>query len=420
MFKRILILLGAALVGFAACLAAIRVSGSWSLFPNRDLNRSSDYVKEVLKIVNENYVDPSASGYDALARLSIHGMVDGLDPHSEYLESKDNEELEEDLDGEFGGIGIEVEAHKGAFAVIEPIPGSPGEKAGILSGDVLVSIEGKALERGLPMETVVTRLRGKPGTHVRVGLLRPATGARLSLDLVREVIKIESVRGARVIDGTTGYLQVTEFSDHTGEQFVAALNTLLKAGIDGLVIDLRNNPGGLIDAAVDVAEPFFKKGELVVYTQGRRPEDRDDYVSEADGAPLAIPVAVLINADTASAAEIVTGALKDTRRAVVVGERSFGKGSVQSIFTLKSGEGLRLTTAHYFTPSGALIHGVGITPQVEVIMSPDEDWKLGQQLARPDITDPAQFAERFGFAPIEDRQLEAALDVLRVARLFKK
>src|ERR1700690_4401094 len=178
MFKRILILLGAALVGFAACLAAIRVSGSWSLFPNRDLNRSSDYVKEVLKIVNENYVDPSAAGYDALARLSIHGMVDGLDPHSEYLESKDNEELEEDLDGEFGGIGI----------------------------------EGEALERGLPMETVVTRLRGKPGTHVRVGLQRPATGARLSLDLVREVIKIESVRGARVIDGTTGYLQVTEFS----------------------------------------------------------------------------------------------------------------------------------------------------------------------------------------------------------------
>jgi carboxyl-terminal processing protease len=420
MFKRILILLGAALAGFAACLAAIRVSGSWSLFPNRDLNRSSDYVREVLKIVNENYVDPSASGYDTLARLSIHGMVDGLDPHSEYLESKDNQELEEDLDGEFGGIGIEVESHNGAFAVIDPIAGSPGEKAGILRGDVIVSIEGKALERGLPMETVVTRLRGKPGTHVRVGLLRPSTGARMSLDLVREVIKVESVRGARVIDGTIGYVQVTEFSDHTGEQFIAALNTLLKAGIDSLVIDLRNNPGGLIDSAVEVAEPFFKKGELVVYTQGRKPGDRDDYVSEADGDPLSIPVAVLINADTASAAEIVTGALKDTGRAVIVGERSFGKGSVQSIFTLKSGEGLRLTTAHYFTPSGARIHGVGIAPQVEVVMSPEEDWKLSQQLARSDITDPGQFSERFGFAPIEDRQLEAALDVLRVARLYKK
>jgi carboxyl-terminal processing protease len=420
MFKRILILLAAALAGFAACLGAIRVSGSWSIFPNRDLNRSSDYVKEVLKIVNENYVDPGAADYDALARLSIHGMVDNLDPHSEYLESKDNQELEEDLDGEFGGIGIEVEAHNGAFAVIDPISGSPGERAGIQRGDVITSIDGRSLDRGVAMETVVTRLRGKAGTHVRLGLMRPGSGTRLSLDLVREVIKVESVRGARVIDGTTGYIQVTEFSDHTGEQFVAALNTLLKSGIDSLVIDLRNNPGGLIDAAVEVAEPFFKKGELIVYTQGRRPEDRDNYTSEADGDPLALPVAILINADTASAAEIVTGALKDTGRAVVVGERSFGKGSVQSIFTLNNGEGLRLTTAHYFTPSGALIHGVGITPQVEVVMSPEEDWKLSEQLARPDITDPGQFAERFGFAPIEDRQLEAALDVLRVAQLIRK
>jgi carboxyl-terminal processing protease len=420
MFKRILILLAAGLAGFAACLGAIRVSGSWSIFPNRDLDRSSDYVKEVLKIVNENYVDAGAADYDTLARLSIHGMVDYLDPHSEYLESKDNEELEEDLDGEFGGIGIEVEAHNGAFAVIEPMAGSPGDKAGIQRGDVITSIDGKSLERGLPMETVVTRLRGKAGTHVRVGLLRPGTGTRLSLDIVREVIKVESVRGARVIDGTTGYLQVTDFSDHTGEQFIAALNNLLKSGIDSLVIDLRNNPGGLIDSAVEVAEPFFRKGELIVYTQGRKPEDRDNYTSEADGDPLTIPVAVLINADTASAAEIVTGALKDTGRAVIVGERSFGKGSVQSIFTLKNGEGLRLTTAHYYTPSGTRIHGVGITPQVEVVMSPEEDWKLSEQLARPDITDPGQFSERFGFTPIEDRQLDAALDVLKVAQLLRK
>jgi carboxyl-terminal processing protease len=420
MFKRIMVLVGAAVAGFAACLAAIHVSGSWSLFPNRDLDRSAGYVKEVLKIVNENYVDPSSANYDALARLSIHGMVDNLDPHSEYLESKDNQELEEDLDGEFGGIGIEVENHNGAFAVIEPIAGTPGEKAGILRGDVITSIDGKLLERGLPMETVVTRLRGKPGTHVKVGLMRPASGARMNFDLVREVIKVTSVRGTRVIDGTTGYIQVTEFSDHTGEQFITALNSLLKTGIDSLVIDLRNNPGGLIDSAVEVAEPFFKKGELVVYTQGRKPDDRDNYTADADGDPLDIPVAILINADTASAAEIVTGAMKDTGRAVVVGERSFGKGSVQSIFNLKNGEGLRLTTAHYYTPSGALIHGVGIAPQVEVVMNPEEDWKLSQQLARPDITDAAQFTERFGFAPIEDRQLEAALDVLKVAQLVKK
>ena len=420
MFKRILILTGAAVLGFAACLGSIRMAGAWSLFPNRDLERSSAYIREVLKLVNENYVDAGASRYDALARLSIHGMVDSLDPHSEVLESKDNQELEEDLDGEYGGIGVEVEMHHGAYSVVAPIPGSPGDRAGILLGDQIVSIDGKRVGSSVPMDTIVNRLRGKPHTHVRLGLVRPANGHRLDLDLVREVIKIVSVRGARVIEGDIGYIQIREFSDHTGEQFGEALNQLLKKGIDGLVIDLRNNPGGLLDAAVDVAEPFFKKDELIVYTQGRKPADRENYLSETEGDPLTIPVAVLINQDTASAAEIVTGALKDTGRAVVVGERSYGKGSVQSIFKLKNGEGLRLTTAHYFTPSGTKIHAKGIAPQVEVVMSPEDDRKLERQTSRPEITDPADFRERFGFAPIEDRQLAAAVDVLRAARLFDR
>src|SRR5580658_3524806 len=205
MFKRILILTGAALAGFAACMASIRLAGSWSLLPNRDLDRSSSYIRDVLKTVNENYVDPGIAGYDSLTRLSIHGMVDSLDPHSEYLESKDNQELEEDLDGEYGGIGIEVEMHKGAFSVVAPIPGSPGDRAGILLGDEIVSIDGKPVDRSAPMDNIVDGLRGKPHTHVGIGLLRPSDGRRLDLDLVREVIKVESVRGARVIDGSTGY-----------------------------------------------------------------------------------------------------------------------------------------------------------------------------------------------------------------------
>jgi carboxyl-terminal processing protease len=235
------------------------------------------------------------------------------------------------------------------------------------------------------------------------------------------LIKLESVRDVEVLPDRTGYILVSEFSEHTGREFGDALDRLLKEGIDSLVIDLRNNPGGLLDAAVEVAEPFFRKGELIVYTRGRKPDDSENFRAEEDGEPLALPLAVLINAGTASAAEVVTGALKDTHRAVIVGERSFGKGSVQSVFELKNGEGLRLTTARYYTPAGVSIHETGIAPNVEVVMTAEEDSKLRVQRTRSDVVDPHEFKERFGFTPIEDRQLETALDVLRgVKRLDER
>jgi carboxyl-terminal processing protease len=196
------------------------------------------------------------------------------------------------------------------------------------------------------------------------------------------------------------------------------LNKLSDLKAEALVIDLRNNPGGLLDAAVAVAEPFFKKGELIVYTQGRKASDREDYKAESDEDPLDVPTALLINAGSASAAEIVAGALKDTGKAVIVGERSFGKGSVQSIFKLKNGEGMRLTTARYYTPSGVTIHEKGVTPTVEVVMSPEDDQNVRLQRARRDVSEPKEFKERFGFEPIADRQLEAAVDVLRSIMLL--
>jgi carboxyl-terminal processing protease len=251
-----------------------------------------------------------------------------------------------------------------------------------------------------------------------VSFYRPGTGQTFDLTLMREIIKVDSVRDVHVLPGGVGYLQLTEFSEHTGEEFTRALDRLRSDGATSLVLDLRNNPGGLLDAAVDVAEPFFRKGELIVYTQGRKADDRDDYRSEAKGEPIALPMAVLINAGSASAAEIVAGALKDTGRAVIVGERSFGKGSVQSVFKLKNGEGLRLTTARYYTPSGVSIHEKGIEPQVEVVMTPAEDSKLRLQRARSDVTAPQEFAERFEFTPIEDRQLQTAVEVLEGRRRF--
>jgi carboxyl-terminal processing protease len=418
MRKRIFPMAAGALLGIGLSPFALHFALMWGLFPNRDLSHASSYVQEVMEIVNDNYVDPSAAAYDKLARSAIHGMVETLDPHSEYLESKDNEELEDDLNGEFGGIGIQVEVRDSHVLVIAPMPGTPSDRAGIRSGDEILTIDGKPVDAGAPMNDVVDRLRGAPGTLVRVGMVRPSTRARMDLRLTREIIKTNSVADARVLPGGVGYIELTDFSEHTGQQFDDALDGLLKRNIGSLVLDLRDNPGGLLDSAVDVAEPFFRKGELIVYTQGRRPGDRDDYRAEADGDPVDIPVAVLINADTASAAEIVTGALKDTGRAVVVGERSFGKGSVQSIFKLKNGEGLRLTTAHYFTPSGVSIHEKGIAPQVEVVMSAAEDEKLREQRARTDLADPAEFKKRFGFEPIPDRQLQAALDVLKGVNLI--
>jgi carboxyl-terminal processing protease len=418
MFKRILTLITGAVLGVALTVAGVRVATAWNLWPSRDLSKSAAYVKDVMRLVNENYVDAKAASYDQLARSALHGMIETLDPHSEFLEKKDNEEFEEDLTGEFGGVGIQVETRNNRIVVIAPLAGSPSERAGIQRGDEIVSIDGKSVESLGNSDGIVGKLRGKPKTKVLVGLFRPSTQATLNLTLVREIIKIESVRGVRVMDDGIGYVQLTEFSDHTAEQFRRALESLLRQGAHSLILDLRNNPGGLLDAAVEVAEPFFRKGELIVYTKGRKPTDREDFRAESAGPPVALPMAVLINAGSASAAEIVTGALKDTGRAVVVGERSFGKGSVQSVFKLEHGEGLRLTTARYYTPGGASIHEKGITPHVEVVMTPDEDTKLARQRARADITDSNAFKERFGFEPVADRQLDTAVAMLKGVRLF--
>lgn len=418
MFKRVLTLATGVVLGLAVSVTIARVAAAWSLWPNRELDRSARYVREVLALVNENYVDAKAANYDALAHAAIHGMVESLDPHSEFLESSDYKELEEELTGDFSGIGVQVERVKDRFVVVAPIAGTPGDRAGIMRGDEIIGVDGTPLTRADTMSTIVQRLRGRKNTTVKLRLFRPSTRAQIDLTLKREVIKVASVREAKVLRGGTGYLQLAEFSERTGDDFDAALDKLLAQGADSLIIDLRNNPGGLLDAAVDVAEPFFSDHELIVYTQGRQPADREEFRAAVRGEPLRIPTVVLINEGTASAAEIVTGALKDTGKAVIVGERSFGKGSVQSVFKLKNGEGLRLTTAKYYTPSGVSIHEKGITPQVEVVMSAEDDRKLRLQQLRSDVTDPGEFKKRFGFAPIEDRQLVVAREVLRAARLL--
>lgn len=418
MLKRILIIACGVLLGTVLSLGAARMAAAWGLWPNRELDQSSRYVRDVLKVVNENYVDGEAAALPKLSEAALHGILDSLDPHSEYMNAKDYRRLEEDISSEFGGIGVQVELRDGEVVVIAPIAGTPGARAGILRSDVIVSIAGEKLEKP-SLDNVVGRLRGKPGTEVSIGFRRPSTGQEFAVTIKRERIKVESVREAHVRPDGIGYVQITQFSERTGEEFIEAINTLAAQNMRALVLDLRDNPGGLLTAAVEVAEPFFSKGELIVYTQGRREGDRVEYRAAAPEAPLAIPVAVLINAGSASAAEVVSGALKDTRRAVIIGERSFGKGSVQTILPLRRGEGLRLTTARYYTPGGVTIHEKGVTPDVEIIMSPVEDESARIQRSRHDMTDPVQFKERFNIEPMPDRQLDAALSVLQSALLLE-
>ncbi len=417
MLKRILVIASGVFLGAVLSVSVARVGALWGLWPNRELQDSSSYIRDVLEVVNENYVDASVAEIPRLTESALRGIVSSLDPHSEFMNARDFKMLEEEISNEFGGIGVQVEMRNGNVLVIAPIAGTPGARAGILRGDIIVSIEGAKLVKPA-LDDVVGRLRGKPGTKVTLGFTRPSTSKDFELTLTRERIKVESVRDVRLRPDGIGYVQITQFSERTGEEFIAALNTLNDQTMRALIVDLRDNPGGLLNAAVEVAEPFFTKGELIVYTQGRKQDDRDEYRAAAPEPALTLPIVVLINAGSASAAEIVAGALKDTRRAVIVGERSFGKGSVQSILPLRKGEGLRLTTARYYTPSGVTIHEKGVTPDVEIVMTPAEDQNARLQRGREDVSDPAEFKERFNVERTPDRQLDAAVSVLQAALLL--
>ncbi len=414
MLKRILSIAAGVMLALAVAAGAAHFAALWGLWPSRELNRSADTLRAVLELANENYVDPKAAGLPALTEAALAGLVGTLDPHSEYMTAATFKAFNEDLSSKFGGIGVQVELLDGRVVVITPIAGTPGERAGIIHGDEIVSIDGQKLAKAA-MEDVLTRLRGKPGTTVALGLFRPVEKKEVTLTLTRESIHVDSVRDARLLPDGVGYVQLTQFTESTPEEFGHAIRQLQAQGMKALVLDLRNNPGGLLDAVVAVAGPFFRPGELIVYTQGRDPGDREEFLATPAAGPLVLPVAVLINASSASAAEILAGALQDTHRAAVVGERSFGKGSVQSVFPLANHDGLRLTVARYYTPGGAVIHGHGISPDVEVVATPEEDRSLALQRSRSDITDPTVFKERFGIALVPDRQLDAATAVLRAA-----
>lgn len=324
--------------------------------------------QEVAVLIKDSYVDKVDD--KKLMTGAINGMLAALDPHSNYLPKTDYAEMRVHMAGAFGGVGISLDARDGKLMVNAPIEDTPAFRAGILAGDHIWKIDGKPT-RGVPINDCVSLMRGKPGTAVTLGILREGAAAPLSFRLLRAVIKTKSLKG-RLLEPGYAYIRIAEFQERTGDDFEQALQTLAAdngAPLSGLILDLRFNPGGLVDQAVQVADRFIERGPsnaLIVSTKGRSAYSQQNLAASEGKKEPHYPMVVLINGGSASSSEIVAGALQDHKRAVIMGTQSFGKGSVQSVMTLDNGDGLKLTTARYYTPNGRSIQARGITPDIVV------------------------------------------------------
>jgi carboxyl-terminal processing protease len=377
---------------------------------------------EVFERVRADYVEKPDD--TKLIEGAIDGMVTSLDPHSRYMNDKAWREMQETTSGEFGGLGIEVTMEDGLVKVVSPIDDTPAAKAGIMSGDLIAQIDGEAVQ-GLSLEQAVNKMKGAVDTKTKLTIIRKGKDAPFDLSITREIIRVRPIR-YHTDGGNIGYIRVTSFNEQTTDGLRKAIAEISKEippeKLVGYVVDLRNNPGGLLDQAVSVSSAFMARGE-VVSTRGRNPEETQRFTAHGGDLIKGKPLVVLINGGSASASEIVAGALHDHKRATLIGTRSFGKGSVQTIIPLGAGNGaLALTTARYFTPSGHSIQAKGITPDIEVLQDvPDElkgraDTK-GEASMRGHLS--AEGAEQTGsqsYVPLEekdDKALNAAFNLLR-------
>lgn len=321
---------------------------------------------EVLSYVEANYVEEVEP--ERVIHGAIRGMLRSLDPHSSFMPPEMFGEMQVETEGRFGGLGIEITIRDDVLTVVAPIEETPAFRAGILAGDQIVLVEGEST-KDMTLIEAVKKLRGPEGTEVTIGVMRPGFTEPRDFTIVRAIIKIKSVRWTRLPEDV-GYIKVRSFQKTTVNEVTDAIRELESQGMGSLVLDLRNNPGGLLDQAISVSELFLEDGKLIVYTKGRLTNQDMKGFSKGGGIWTSQPLAILINGGSASASEIVAGALKDWDRATLIGTQSFGKGSVQTIIPLSDGSGLRLTTAKYYTPNNAEIHGEGITPDFVVELEP--------------------------------------------------
>jgi carboxyl-terminal processing protease len=393
-FKTALVLVFGIFLGISASLTGNVLANKEEAkgLPLDQLRNFSD----IFSRIKSDYVEDVED--EVLLEHAIRGMLSGLDPHSTYLSPDEYNELRIGTSGEFGGLGIQVGMEDGFVKVISPIDDTPAYKAGLKAGDLIIRLDEQTV-KGLTLNDAVKIMRGKPGTDIELTVVREGNDKPLTFVVTRDIIKVQSVKN-RMLDPGYGYIRISNFQSRTAPQLMEALNDLKeenKADLKGLVLDLRNNPGGVLNAAAEVSDLFINKGKLV-YTEGRIDNSHYEYNAKPGDILDGAPVVVLINGGSASASEIVAGALQDHRRAIVMGSKSFGKGSVQTIQELRSGGAVKITTARYFTPNGRSIQGAGITPDIVLdkytVTSAEEDSlasikeaDLSNHISNPTMTD---------------------------------
>jgi carboxyl-terminal processing protease len=381
---------------------------------------------EVLTLIKKNYVDDVKT--KDLISGAIKGMIVSLDPHSGYMSAEAFKEFQVETKGEFGGLGIQIGVKDGILTVIAPIEDTPAYKAGIKAGDKILKISGEST-KNMSITDAVSKMRGPKGTSITLTIFREGWKEPNDFTIIRDIIKIKSVK-SKVLSDNIGYIKLTQFQETTATELATAIEKLKKEGMTSAILDLRNNPGGLLNVAIGVTEQFLPPQKLVVYIKGKTGEKIEYYTEKVSQHYTDMPMVVLVNHGSASASEIVAGALKDWNRAVIIGVQTFGKGSVQSLIPLSDGSGLRLTTAKYYTPKGTSIQGVGIAPDIvvkleakngkehRVVREKDLEGHLKneQQEEGPEEkeTVPVDVDEK------DDIQLQRAIDTIKTWKVFEK
>lgn len=407
------------IMGARTFLTSAQAAEKDSAYPSLEL------FSYVMEKVRTEYVDGQHVTYQDLVYAALKGMLNTLDPHSEFMEPEKYKELQNDTQGAFGGLGIVVSMKDNFITIVAPMDDSPGFKAGIASGDRIIRIDGKSTDK-MSLQDAVKTLRGDPGTDVRLTVFRPSSSQVQEFKLTRSVINVDMVKDVNgkkefpLGDNKIGYVRLVQFGEKTSDDLEAALRNLRKQGMQGFILDLRWDPGGLLEQAVDVCEKFLPRGQLVVTTEGRNAAQNSARYANGHGDELkGMPMVVLVNQASASASEIVAGCLQDVKRAVILGDKTFGKGSVQSILPLQDGSALRLTTAKYYTPSHKVIHEHGITPDIPVTMTDEEDRDIQLQRS-PGGVESLTDKDRERVANARDPQLERAMDLLKAITMFSE